>query len=266
MNKREASRAEGYNNLNLYVDNIVNYELNNNDVNKLIIPVNNDINFKYNSFNICIGKQSTGKTTSVLKELIKLSLTPEIENFHLIIYVSNNDSDETFNKLKDYINIPIVKLNYDNLDKTFEKFIKLKDLYNSIIDGKKEANEETLEILKHNLFIKDFKQKRLHTIILMDDAAFVFKKDSSPWFKWLCQLRHLNCIVFCCIQIWKSINPSLKSQITSIYLFGGYSRQQLNYIYQQICLDMKFEEFYKAYTSLSKNKPMIIDMISGEII
>ena len=251
--------------LDLYVENIVNNELNNNDVNKLIIPVNPDINFKYNSFNICIGKQSTGKTTSVLKELIKLSLLPQSENFHLIIYVSNNDSDETFNKLKDYINIPIVKLDYNSLDKTFEKFIKLKDLYNSIVDGKHEPTDNEVEMLKHNLFIKDFKQKRLHTIILMDDAAFILKKDSSPWFKWLCQLRHLNCVVFLCIQIWKSINPSLKSQITSIYLFGGYSRQQLNYIYQQICVDMKFEEFYNVYSHLGKNNKLIIDMIDSDL-
>ncbi len=254
--------------LNEYVDNILNYELNNissENVNKLITNINNEVSFKYNSFNICIGKQSTGKTTSVLKELIKLSLTKEAYNFHLIIYVSNNDSDETFNKLKDYIKIPIVKLTYDKLDKTFEQFIKLKDLYNSIVDGKHSPTQKEIELLRNNLIINDFSKKRLHTIILMDDAAFVLKRETSPWFKWLCQLRHLNCTVFLCIQIWKSINPSLKSQITSIYLFGGYSRQQLNYIYQQICLDMKFEEFYDIYTKLGKNKCLIIDMISGTL-
>lgn len=251
--------------LNEYVDNILSHELNNNDVNKLIIPVNNEVSFKYNSFNICIGKQSTGKTTSVLKELIKLSLCKEAYNFHLIIYVSNNDSDDTFNKLKDYITIPIVKLTYDKLDKTFEQFIKLKDLYNSIVDGKHEPMKNELEALNKNLYVNDFSKKRLHTIILMDDAAFVLKRETSPWFKWLCQLRHLNCTVFLCIQIWKSINPSLKSQITSIYLFGGYSRQQLNYIYQQICLDLKFDEFYNIYTKLGKNKSLIIDMINGRI-
>ena len=99
----------------------------------------------------------------------------------------------------------------------------------------------------------------------MDDAAFVLKSENSPWFKWLCQLRHLNCTVFLCIQIWKSINPSLKSQITSIHLFGGYSRQQLNYVYQQICLDMKFNEFYEIYTKLTKNNKIIIDLINGNL-
>ena len=121
--------------------------------------------------------------------------------------------------------LKFLELNYDNLDNTFKKFIELKDLYNKIVDKEYEPNEEEIEILKNNLFIKNFNIKRLHTIILMDDAAFVLKKETSPWFKWLCQLRHLNCIVFCCIQVWKSINPTLKSQLSSIYLFGGYSRQ-----------------------------------------
>lgn len=271
--------------MNNYVDNIINYELNKvEDKDKLICDIHPELTFKLNSFNICIGKQSTGKTTSVLKELMKLSLI-NFENaaanpFHLIIYVSNNDSDETFNRLKNYIKIPIVKLNYDKLDKTFEQFIKLKDKYNKFVDeyinkGIDEDNDLILENddlfnevqeLKENLFIKNFNVKRLHTIILMDDAAFILKKESSPWFKWLCQLRHLNCIVFCCIQVWKSINPTLKSQLSSIYLFGGYSRQQLNYIYQQINLDMKFEDFYNEYTKLKKNQKIIIDMIDSSIL
>ena len=257
--------------MNKYVDDILNYELNKvEDRDKLICNIDPELSFKLNSYNICIGKQSTGKATSVLKELMKLSLLSNAFShgqnpFHLVIYVSNNDSDETFNKLKNYIRMPIVKVKYDKLDKTFEQFIKLKDKYNSIVDGNEEGSEEEIEMIKRNLFINDFKVKRLHTIILMDDAAFVLKKESSPWFKWLCQLRHLNCIVFCCIQVWKSINPTLKSQLTSIYLFGGYSRQQLNYIYQQINLDMKFEEFYELYTKLKKNQKIIIDCIESTI-
>ncbi len=249
--------------LNEYVDNIVNKELNTGDKNKLIADIDPELHFKYNSFNICVGKQSTGKTTSVLKELIKLGLL-NLKPFHLIIYVSNNESDETFNKLKDYVNIPIVKLTYEKLDDTFAQFIKIKDMYNKIVDtGNNEYSTEEIETIKKSLFIKDFSVKRLHTIILMDDAAFILKNEKSIWMKWLCQLRHLNCIVFMCIQIWKSIAPVIKSQLSSIQLFPGYSRQQLNHIYQQICVDMDFEEFYKAYSHMNKNNKMIIDNIEG---
>ena len=72
--------------LNNFVNTILDEELNKDTKNKLINYVDKDINFKYNSFNICIGKKSTGKTTSVLKELIKLSLK-DVKNYNLIILV-----------------------------------------------------------------------------------------------------------------------------------------------------------------------------------
>ena len=247
--------------INMYVDEILNEELNKNTKNKLINYIDKDINFKYNSFNICIGKQSTGKTTSVLKELIKLSLK-DIKSYHLIIYVSNNSSDDTFNNLYKYINIPIVKTDYEHLDKQFEQLIKLKDEYNKMVDGVIPKNNEILRYL----YVSNFNNKRLHTFILMDDAAFILKNDKSVWNKWLCQLRHLNTTVFMCVQIWKSINPSLKTQITSIHLFPGYSRQQVNYIYNQICVDMKFEEFYELYIKIPQQHKLIIDLVDTTIL
>ena len=246
--------------INEYVNDLLDYELNKDTSNKLISYIDKDINFKYNSFNICIGKQGTGKTTSILKELIKLSMK-NIDSYHLIIYVSNNSSDDTFNNLYKYINIPIVKTDYEHLDKQYEQLIKLKDIYNKMIDGEIENDKNILEAL----YIDNFNLKRLHTLILMDDAAFVLKNEKSKWFKWLCQLRHLNTTIFMCIQIWKSINPSLITQITSIQLFPGYSRQQVNYIYNQICVDMKFDDFYDLYVKLHQKYKMIIDLVETTI-
>ena len=246
------------NDLNLKVNELIDYELNNTSRKKQIQKINEQINFKYNSFNIYLGKQGTGKTTNILKELIKLSTIKN--DYHLIIYVSNNESDDTFNRLKNYINIPIVKTDYQNLNQQFEQLIKFKDIYNKMFDGEIPKNNDILNML----YIKDFNKDRLHTFILMDDAAFVLNKENE-WFKWLCQLRHLNCTVALCIQIWKSINPSLKSQITSINIFKGYSRQQLNFIYQQISIDVNFNEFMRIYNKLDYRKKLIIDCVEGEI-
>ena len=246
--------------INEYVNDLLDYELNKDTSNKLISYIDKDINFKYNSFNICIGKQGTGKTTSILKELIKLSMK-NIDSYHLIIYVSNNSSDDTFNNLYKYINIPIVKTDYEHLDKQYEQLIKLKDIYNKMIDGEIENDKNILEAL----YIDNFNLKRLHILILIDDAAFVLKNEKSKWFKWLCQLRHLNTTIFMCIQIWKSINPSLITQITSIQLFPGYSRKQVNYIYNQICVDMKFDDFYDLYVKIHQKHKMIIDLVETTI-
>ena len=240
------------------IDDIIDYELNTGRK-KLISKISDNINFKYNSFNIFLGKQGTGKTTSILKELMKLSTIKN--DYHLIIYVSNNSSDDTFNKLKNYINIPIVKTDYQHLNQQFEQLIKLKDTYNKMIDEEIPKSDEILA----NLYINDFSKDRLHTFILMDDAAFVLKNENNPWFKWLCQLRHLNTTVALCLQIWKSINPSLKSQITSINIFKGYSRQQLNFIYQQIAVDVDFNEFMRMYNKLNTRQKLIIDCVEGEI-
>ena len=242
--------------INEYVNDLLDYELNKDTSNKLISYIDKDINFKYNSFNICIGKQGTGKTTSILKELIKLSMK-NIDSYHLIIYVSNNSSDDTFNNLYKYINIPIVKTDYEHIDKQYEQLIKLKDIYNKMIDGEIENDKNILEAL----YINNFNLKRLHTLILMDDAAFVLKNENSKWFKLLCKLCHLNTTIFMCIQIWKSINPSLITQITSIQLFPGYSMQQVNYIYNQICVDMKFDDFYDLYVKIHQKHKIIIDLV-----
>ena len=40
------------------------------------------------------------------------------------------------------------------------------------------------------IVIEDLKEERIEV-----EAPFVLKKETSPWFKWLCQLRHLNCIL-----------------------------------------------------------------------
>ena len=242
--------------LNNYVDKLISKELSQDTSNKIISKIDKDVNFKLNSFNICIGKQSTGKTTSVLKELIKLSLKQK-DKFHLVVYVSNNSSDDTFNNLYKYINIPIVKTDYEHLDEQFKELIELKDAYNKMVDEELAEDPDVLDAL----YVDDFSQKRLHTFVLMDDAAFVLKDEKSPWMKWLCQLRHLNTTVFMCIQVWKSVNPCLKTQITSIQLFPGYSRQQVNYIYNQICVDMKFDDFYELYVKVPQKHKLIIDLV-----
>ena len=247
-----------YNDLNLKVDKLIDYELNNTTRKKHIQIISDQINFKYNSFNIYVGKQGTGKTTSVLKELIKLSTINN--DYHLIIYVSDAESDDTLNRLKYYINIPIVKTNYQKFNSQFEQLIKHKDVYNKMVDGEIPKDNSILKML----YIKDFNKERLHTFILMDDAAFVLNKENEC-FKWLFQLRHLNCTVGLCIQLWKNINPSFKSQITSINIFKGYSRQQLNHIYHQIAVNVDFNEFMRIYNKVDYRNKLIIDCVEGEI-
>ena len=247
------------NNIDNLVEDIVESELNN-GIKKHISIIHQDLNFRYNSFNLCVGNQSASKTTSVMKELIKLSMVGH--DYHLIVYVTNNDSDDTFNSLLKYINIPIVKTDYQHSDKQFESLFKLKDIYNKMVDG---VIEKDVNILP-SLHIHDFNLKRLHTFILFDDASFIFDKNTKSSFKrWLTQCRHFNITVFCCIQIWNSLDPKLKSQLSSVFLFGGFSRERLQYIYRQLPIDLTFDEFWNMYIGLKKYQKIIIDFTNGSI-
>ena len=97
---KKSAQKDRVDRINDYVEDLVDKALNN-DIPKFISKIDDSVNFRYNSFNICIGKQGTSKTTSVMKELIKLSMLPN--DYHMILYVTNNSSDDTVNSLKEYI-------------------------------------------------------------------------------------------------------------------------------------------------------------------
>lgn len=258
-----------FKNIDNYIDDVVSKELNN-GVKKFISKISDDVNFRYNSFNLCVGPQGSSKTTSVMKELMKLSLNDldalasgrETSGYHLLIYVTNNASDDSFNSLLKYINIPCVKTDYESMDDKFELLFKMKDDYNAMVDGSIPKDKNILDAL----CVDNFNKNRLHTFILFDDASFIFDKKTKSKFKsWFTQLRHFNCTVFACIQIWGSLDVQLKTQLSSVYLYKGFSRERLQYIYRQLPVDMSFEQFYNMYVNLPKYKKMIIDCIDNSV-
>lgn len=247
--------------LSSQVDAIVKQEFKNNVLSNKIEEIDPEINFKTNSFNIAIGPQGCSKTVSILKELMKLSAVPH--DYHLLIYVSDLPSDESFNTLKKYINFPIIKTNYENIDDEFEKLIELKQCYNQMVDGEIPYDEDILDAL----YIDDFSRKRLHTFILFDDAAFIFDKKSKSKFKrWFTELRHMKCTVYCAIQIWGSIDAKLKNLLTSVMLFPGFSKERTQHIFRQLPLDMSFNEFYhNYYMKLKQYQKLVIDFPTNTI-
>lgn len=243
------------------VEDIVQKEFKKNDKTNKIEEIDPEINFKYNSFNIACGPQGSSKTVSVLKELMKLSAIPN--NYHLFIYVTDVANDESFNALMKYINMTIVKSSYEEIENSFEKLIELKEEYNKMVDGKILPDEDILDAL----YVDDFSRKRLHTFILFDDSAFIFDKKSKSKFKrWFTELRHLNCTVYCNMQMWSAVDPKIKNLLTSVMLFKGYSRERVQKIYSQLPLDMEFDEFYNDYyIKLEQYQKLIIDFPTNSI-
>ena len=255
--KRKKHKKRTPKNLEATVQNIVTRELNT-KTKKFISKIHEDIHFRYNSFNIVVGNQGTSKTTTCLKELMKLSYVNH--DYHLLIYVTDNESDETFQKLSEYIDFQIIQCKYDEIEDVFAEIIELKTQYNNMVDGKEPEDDYILE----NLFVNDFKKKRLHTFIMFDDASFIFDKNSKSRFKkWLCQCRHLNITAVCIIQIWGSLDPKLKSQLASVMIGRGFSRQIAQYIHRQVATDIPFETFWETYSKLEQYQKVFFDCIDN---
>lgn len=82
----------------------------------------------------------------------------------------------------------------------------------------------------------------LNTINLCEDFVKSKLIKSAYFTNYITQLRHKHSIVYINIQFFKSISTDYKNNTTSFFIFSGFSRQKLNYIYQQVPIQYEFEE------------------------
>ena len=233
-----------------------------------------EINCYYNSVNVFVGRQGAGKGVQALTEIIKISKVSPTT--HLLLYVSKygTESDKTFESMKHLIQIPILYVKYKDDDKNkdsvqvFSKIQCYKRLYEEIKnkhledDIEDDQREEMFEVLH----IKSFDAPTLHTLILFDDVANNPLIQKNGFFaEMLGVCRHIHCSFFLTIQFWKSITTEIKANVSSIFIFGLYSKQQLHVMLYQIPTHYSFEEIYECYKSLQKHDCLIVDANAGEI-
>ena len=166
-----------------------------------IEEIHPDINVKYNSVNVIVGKQGQGKTVIALQEIIKIGIAG---THHLFVYVTKdgNESDRSFLALKPLIEqfLPILTVSENDAQKTIENIIQKKNEYykikrNNLVNDLDDPDlkitpEETQDIFDA-LYINNFDYDFLHTIVLFDDISnsklfanetsyFSFNRLSSP--------------------------------------------------------------------------------------
>ena len=168
------------------------------DTKKKIHPL---VHFRYNSFNVAVGPQGCGKTTFLITELIILSSVTDV--YKGIVYVSSNGLYSTFKDFIQYIKIPIDTIDYTEFRKSFNNYI----------------NQRTPEE---------------HIFVIFEDASFLFEHEDKDMFNFFVKLRHYRATFWMNIHIWKSLNSSLKTQISSVYIFKGFNRKNLRYIFSQL--------------------------------
>lgn len=194
------------------------------------------IQFRYNSLNICLGKQGSGKTTFMLTELIKLSELQDTP-YDKIVYITNGQTDDlTFSLLKQLVKIPILGL---------------------------EFNDATRELSN---YFNDRSDTTHHTFVIIEDASFLLMKDNPIWTDWVCKLRHLRMTIWINLHVWKSISTMIKTQITSIFIFKGFSREQMQHIYRQSCIDMNFQNIWCLYSMLRQRELLKITNLDGSTV
>src|SRR5574344_2260887 len=163
--------------LNEYANSLINHYAPDKSETTMNI-IHPEVFVKHRSINLLIGKPGCSKTTSICKELIKISTIKNIlkyNPFHLIIWVNNTGSDQTLLNYEQLIDIPILKFSYEQFEKIYPKFLEIKETYNKMIRGEIDKDDSILE----PLYLNEFSDKPIETIIVLDDAVNTLKNENS---------------------------------------------------------------------------------------
>lgn len=235
-------------------------------VNESIRPIADDIFAYYNSLNILVGQQGKGKSHIVLRDIIQISRLNK--DFHLIVYISKSGqiNDITFESQQELIKLPIQCISDKDADKYLKQLDLCKDLYAKCCKNPNCVNNDIKQQLFEFLHVNSFNESGvLNTIIICED----FVKSAllkSPYFtNYITQLRHKHALVYVNVQFFKAIPTDYKNNATSFIIFSGYSRQKLNYIYQQVAFPIEFEELWRCYSQLVGHDVIVVNVRVNEI-
>lgn len=255
-----------------YANNLIKSQLINNR-NKLsaarISTIHPEIFLKYSSVNVFLGKQGSGKTFALNKELVKISLIDS--DVHMIVIASKDGrKDETFETFREQINLPIITVNYENIVEYLNDLIFHKMIYDYIRDNdlseqiESAQAEEVLEFLK----LEDFNRNSLQEVIVFDDAAYqaILTKNNSQIIPMIHQARHYKLIFCFCVQGVKAIPLPIKEQMTNLFLFPGFINQKLTTIFQQSGITcIEYDDFKQIYRQLHPREFILVDCQKGNI-
>ena len=221
-----------------------------------------------NSISIAVGKQRSGKTRKIIKEIIKISKMHH--ETHMLLYVNKNgtESDKTFESFKNLIKCPIVYCSQSECEAKLAELVKYKQLYNTVMSEETDEFQDPLEIetMFDVLQVEDYSRAYLHTLVLLDDIANspLLKKPTTYLNSLMTQCAHINMSFFLAVQYWIGLPTAIKSQTSMIYLFGGFNKQQVRYMFTQIALEDPVDVVWEKYSKLKNRDFMTIDAIAGD--
>jgi hypothetical protein len=229
----------------------------------------------YNNIFIC-AKKNSGKTNliwNILRSCI---------NKRTIVhaFVGTHNNDQTYTRIKELLDHRKIE-NYfydsilDGKEDILAKVIQqMKDLDKPQEEGEdedeetKKTREEKLiemrvkEILKDQTLDGDEEEKEKKPrlpkllspqhLIIIDDLPSELKSKSVETL--LKTNRHLKCRTIISTQWLNDLRPGSRRQINSYLLFGGFSSEKLEQLFQNADLDMTFETFEALYRDCTAKK------------
>ena len=229
----------------------------------------NNTNTYANSVNVYVGRPRSGKTYLALHDII--SVVRNDECCHLLVYINEigECDDDTFERFQQLINVPIIFVKYKDCDKFLSTLLDYKSIYNKIKDSNMDVSTIPVEVrneLEDNLYIDDFNREHLHTLIMLEDAtnSKAIKKSDSYINDLLTRCAHTQFSFFILIHYWKALTTNIKANLSTIYIFSGYSRQQLQYMLYQMNIPISMKELFPHYNRMPQYSKLSIDCNTGD--
>ena len=220
-------------------------------------PIHNDIFFRYNSVNLVIGKRQSGKTYSTLREILKLPLVLGEQNkYTQIYYITDKHQDDTVEMFKPVFEKLKFMFNWINTSDAEVLINSLSELKADISSGNIED-----DVNAYYELLNCRPDQTPHTIIIFDDCIGLFSKASSLSKK-LFENRQSRITYFLLLQDVQGISPSMKANIDSLTLFGGFPKHKFTTLFYQLPpVDLDFD----TYARLSTQDAVRIDYIESSV-
>ena len=230
------------------VDDMIANETEQANPDELVSKLHPDLFFRKNSVNLIIGRRGSGKTHLVLREILKCVMLG-FDEYTQLYYVSDKAHDDTVQKLQ-----PLLEQYLDFY------WVPTKDA--SSLMSKLEIAKTRLDNSKISAALNAQGMSRIpHTFILFDDCIGLFSKTNELARK-LYQTRQSRITAFLLLQDTSGLNPSMKSNMDALILFGGFPKHKYSILfYQMPPVNLTFEE----YAELETKDAVIIDFASNNV-
>ena len=218
---------------------------------ELVEMIHPDIFFKFNSVNLVIGRRGSGKTHMVLREILKCKMLG-IREYTQVWYVTDKERDDTYEKLE--------KLLEDKIQLNWITTKEAPQLLDVLEKGK--ANLAEHPEFRECLNCEDLPPSIIpHTFIVFDDCIGLFSR-TTALAKKLYQTRQSRVTAFLMMQDVQGLNPSMKANVDSLILFGGFPKHKFcSLFYQLPPVDFSYEQYW----ALRQQDYALLDFVDGDV-